>query len=87
MTEEPLANVPPQGREQEETVLSALQETVSPPLLPLQFQLQGPEPETALAVPELHKLAVGAVAKEEPLAEPQAPLIKGHIGGGGVDER
>ena len=55
----------------------ALQEALVPPLLPLQVQVQGPEPETALAVPALHKFVVGAEEKEEPLAESQAPLIGG----------
>ena len=47
-----------------------------PVALPLQPHVHGPVPDTAVAVPVLHKLADGATnAGAAPLAEPQAPLI------------
>ena len=48
-----------------------------PPPEPLQVQVQGPEPDTAVAVPVLQRLVVGAVQTELPLAEPQVPLTTG----------
>jgi len=45
-----------------------------PPPEPLQFHVQGPVPETDDAVPEEHRLAVGADVKLCPLADPHAPF-------------
>lgn len=52
-----------------DTVLLALQ------AVPVQLQLQGPEPETALETPALQRSATvdGAVARVVPLAVPQIP--------------
>lgn len=50
------------------------QEAVVPPLEPVQVQDQGPDPVTADEVPELHKLAEGAVQLVVPLAVPQVPF-------------
>ena len=44
----------------------APQAAVVPSLLPSQLQLQGPLPETAVAVPVLHKPVVGALATVVP---------------------
>ncbi len=49
---------------------------LAPVALPLQPHVHGPVPETAVAVPVLHRLADGATsAGVTLLAEPQAPLI------------
>ena len=45
------------------------------PELPEQDQVQGPLPETAVAVPELHRPTVGALARVAPLAAPHTPLV------------
>ena len=44
------------------------------PELPVQVQVQGPDPEMVEAVPALHKLDVGAAAIVVPLIEPQTPV-------------
>ena len=41
----------------------AEQDAVEPPPDPVQFQVHGPVPATVPAVPALHRLVVGAVAK------------------------
>ena len=56
-------------------VLFALQFAVDPPLLPEQDQYQGPEPLTKLAVPELHRLIVGAELNVPLFDDPHCPLI------------
>ena len=56
--------------------LSKAEQLASVPLfIPVQFQLQGPVPVTAVAVPALQKLVVGAMVNAPPLLEPQLPLI------------
>ena len=45
-----------------------------PPLLPLQPQVQGPEPETSVAVPVEQRPEVGTEDKLAPLLDPQVPL-------------
>jgi hypothetical protein len=52
----------------------ALHEEIAPPLLPLHIQAQGPVPVKLVAVPELQRPAVGAVATATPFAGPQNPL-------------
>ena len=52
----------------------ALQEALEPLQEPLHDQVQGPEPETALALPALQRLEEGAEDEATPLAEPQTPL-------------
>jgi hypothetical protein len=52
----------------------ALHEAFVPPLLPLHAQAQGPVPVKVVAVPELQRPAVGAVATVTPFAGPQDPL-------------
>ena len=48
---------------------------LAPPLFPAQVQPHRPLlPNTALAVPLLHKLAAGCVASAVPLALPHTPL-------------
>ena len=47
---------------------------MEPPPEPAQVQLQGPEPETPDAVPELQSPDAGAEATVVPFAEPQEPL-------------
>ena len=44
-----------------------------PPLLPLQDQVQGPEPPTVDAVPLAQRFDVGFDATVVPFAEPQEP--------------
>lgn len=58
----------------------AEQESVVPPSMPLQDQLQGPLPIMAEGVPALHRLTAGATLNTPPLLTPQIPLT----GGGGV---
>lgn len=53
---------------------SAEQEVEAPPPELAQLHDQGPDPPTAEAVPELHKLAVGALLNSAPLAAPHAAL-------------
>jgi len=55
----------------------SLQEAAAPPLLPAQVQFHGPSPPTCEAVPELHRLVVGALKASASLAEPQEPLMTG----------
>lgn len=45
----------------------------APPSTPLQLHVQGPDPETAVGVPVLHKLLAGADKTDSPLALPHAP--------------
>ena len=52
----------------------AVQLAFVPVFAPLQVQLHGPEPLTADAVPELQRLAVGAIARFAPLLLPQPPF-------------
>lgn len=52
----------------------AEQVALVPPLLPLQFQLQGPLLLTEVDVPVLHKFIVGALLTSTPLAVPHTPL-------------
>jgi hypothetical protein len=53
----------------------AEQDAFVPPLIPLQFHVQGPVPETAEAFPALQRLVVGAVENVPPFDDPQTPLI------------
>ena len=58
----------------------ALQLAADPPFDPLQVQDHGPEPETDDGVPAEHRFEFGAVVKDCPLEEPQAPFAGGkHI--------
>ena len=57
-----------------EATFVAEQVAVVPPLLPAQFQLQGPPPVTVDAVPALQRLAVGALDRLDPFEAPHAPL-------------
>ena len=57
-----------------QVLLFAWQLAVDPPFDPAQVQIQGPLPVTALAVPALQRLVVGAEAKVPPLDEPHWPL-------------
>ncbi len=52
----------------------AEQLAVVPPLDPVQLHVQGPVPLTAVAVPALQRLVVGAVVKVPPLDEPHTPF-------------
>src|SRR5512135_1117516 len=52
----------------------AWQLAVVPPFDPAQVQVHGPVPFTALALPAVHRLVVGAVVKIPLLAEPHWPL-------------
>ncbi len=52
----------------------ARQEALEPLQEPLHDQVQGPGPETALALPALQRLEEGADEVATPLAEPQTPL-------------
>lgn len=52
----------------------AEQKAVFPPLSPVQLQLHGPEPVTAVAVPAVQKLSVGADIALWPFALPQRPF-------------
>lgn len=45
-----------------------------PPFEPVHVHEKGPDPVTAEAEPELHRLAAGAVVTTAPFASPQAPL-------------
>ena len=53
----------------------AEQLAAEPPLDPVQLHVQGPLPLTAVAVPALQRLVVGAEVNVPPLDEPHAPLI------------
>jgi hypothetical protein len=55
-------------------VFDAMHCAVVPPLLPLQLQSHGPLPETADAVPALHRPVVGLLLRLSPFADPHAPL-------------
>ena len=50
------------------------------PAVPPHDHDQGPVPKTALALPVLHRLAVGFVVVATPLATPQTPLIPSTAG-------
>lgn len=65
----PLGKVPVQAL----VATPAEHETVLPPVEPAQVHDQGPEPETALLVPELQRFTVGVEVGVLPLAEPQEP--------------
>jgi hypothetical protein len=65
-------------------VRKALQLAFDPPLAPRQLQFQGPDPLTALALPELQRLLVGALAMVAPCAEPQMALVAHVEGSGGL---
>jgi hypothetical protein len=45
-----------------------------PLFMPLHVQLKGPAPDTAEAVPTLHRFVAGALVNDPPLDEPQTPL-------------
>jgi hypothetical protein len=60
-------------------LLLALQDAVAPEPLPEQFQVQGPLPETAVAVPVVQRPVVGALATVVSLAEPHTPLTAGAL--------
>ena len=51
----------------------AEQVAVVPPFVPAQLQFHGPEPVTALAVPAVQRLVLGAVVKVPPWDAPQTP--------------
>jgi hypothetical protein len=51
---------------------------------PVQLHVNGPVPDTAVAVPEEQRFVVGAEATEVPFAEPHVPLIGVGVGGGVV---
>ena len=55
-------------------VLFALQDALVPPLLPLHVHVQGPVPDTLLAVPNVHSPEVGADEYVPPSAEPHCPF-------------
>jgi hypothetical protein len=57
-----------------ETARLAPQSTAVPPPVASQIQVHGPEPDTGEAVPELHRLEVGAALTDVLLAAPQTPL-------------
>jgi len=61
------------------TRADAEQLAVEPPVLPSQVHDHGPVPDTDDAVPLVHKLPVGALAKAPPLAEPQLPSIAARL--------
>jgi hypothetical protein len=77
---DPLDEVPPDELPLEplpdelETARLAPQSTALPPAVPWQIQVQGPEPDTGEAVPELHRLEIGAALTVVLLAEPQMPF-------------
>ncbi len=52
----------------------AEQFAVVPPFDPVQVQVHGPLPDTAEAVPALHRLPVGADANVWPFDDPQVPF-------------
>jgi hypothetical protein len=56
-------------------LVGAEHEAVAPPLLPAQYQLQGPLPMAVDAVPALQRLAAGAALAATPFALPHVPLI------------
>jgi hypothetical protein len=56
------------------TARLAPQSVALPPPVASQIQVHGPEPDTGEAVPDLHRLEVGAALTVELLAEPQIPL-------------
>ncbi len=53
----------------------AEQLAVVPPFDPVQLHVHGPVPLTAVAVPVLQRLVVGAEANVPPFDEPHTPLI------------
>ncbi len=52
----------------------AEQLAVVPPLDPVQLHVHGPVPLTAVAVPVLQRLVVGAEVNVPPFEEPQTPF-------------
>lgn len=66
-------NVPCAGPHAPLTDRLAEQLALVPPLMPLQFQLNGPVPETVVAVPVLQRPDVGATYTFDPLEGPQVP--------------
>ena len=66
--------VPASESASEYVCIFALQLASVPPELPWQLHLQGSVPDTAVAVPVVQKLVVGAVVNVPPLLVPQAPL-------------
>jgi hypothetical protein len=50
-------------------------DAVEPPLVPVQFQFHGPEPDTDEAVPVLHKPVVGVPVRSAPFDAPHAPFV------------
>jgi len=55
-----------------------------PPLEPMHPHVQGPDPDTTVAVPEEQRFTVGAVSVATPFADPHTPLTGPGGGGGGA---
>ena len=55
-------------------LLFEVQLAVVPVWAPVQDHVKGPVPEIGVAVPALHRFALGALSVLAPWAEPQAPL-------------
>src|SRR5690606_29737329 len=53
--------------------MSAEQLASAPPAVPLQVQVHGPSPATALGVPASQRFSLGALVKTPPSAAPQVP--------------
>jgi len=70
-------NVGGYSQELTATAKFAVQFAVVPPFSPAQLQFHGPVPVTALAVPALHKFAIGTVLKLPPLLLPHSPWTGG----------
>ncbi len=51
-----------------------MQLEVEPPNAPVQLHVYGPVPDTAVAVPDAHRFALGAPAVEPPLEVPHEPF-------------
>src|SRR5258706_7688100 len=65
----------------------AEQLALPPPFEPRHDQVQGPEPETAVAVPAVQRFAVGAWDTGVPFAEPHTPFTGGGGGSGPLSFR
>ncbi len=68
-------NAPCAGPHSPFTVRFAEHEASEPPLIPLQFQSNGPVPVTDVALPVAHRPEDGAVYTLDPFAGPHVPLI------------
>ena len=55
-------------------ISGAEHDALVPPLAPLQFHVQGPVPDTAVAVPDEQRLELGALIVPVPFAEPHVPF-------------